>query len=70
MGSPTLFWNNSLANGAAFLNFLWGGSFRELDDPQLSKACVFMRRFMVFYAALFGLTVFAVLLVPLLLQNL
>jgi hypothetical protein len=60
MGSPSLFWNNSMRNNWLFMKFLFGSQWRELGDPAVTNACRFMRVFLVAYLALFLGPVFIV----------
>ena len=53
IGSPTLFWNNSIRNGWLSMKFLLGGHWRSLGDSKLATVCSFMRVFFVLYLLLF-----------------
>jgi hypothetical protein len=43
MGSPSLFWNNSMRNNWLLLKFLFGGQWRALGDARLSAVIRGMR---------------------------
>jgi hypothetical protein len=49
IGSPTLFWNNSMRNNWLFLKFLYTSSWRTLADPGLSFAARLMQVWTVVY---------------------
>jgi hypothetical protein len=53
MGSPTLFWNNSLRNQWLFLKFLLASQWRDLNDPLISRIVPFLRVWLVVYPVLF-----------------
>jgi hypothetical protein len=53
IGSPSLFWNNSMRNNWLFLKFLFGSKWRQLSDLAVSNVCRFMRVFIVVYFLLF-----------------
>jgi hypothetical protein len=53
MGSPTLFWNNSVRNNWLFGRFLFTSQWRELDDPAVSRMVPLMRFLLVVYLVLF-----------------
>ncbi len=53
IGSPSLFWNNSIRNNLWFLKFPFSSQAWELDDPQLSRVVLFLRIFLLFYVVLF-----------------
>ena len=53
IGSPSLFWNNSVRNNLLFLKFLFSSHAWELDDPQLSRVVLFLRVFLLVYVVLF-----------------
>ena|SRR5579871_4733724 len=40
LGSPSLFWNNSLRNNVLFLKFLLRRDYAPLNDPTLSKIAI------------------------------
>jgi hypothetical protein len=52
LGSPSLFWNNSIRNNWLFMKFLLGSRWRELGDASVATACRFMRVFLVVYLML------------------
>jgi hypothetical protein len=54
MGSPSLFWNNSLRNNWLFLKFLLSSHWRELDDSAISRVIPFLRVWLVVYPFLFA----------------
>jgi hypothetical protein len=53
LGSPSLFWNNSLRTGWSFMRFLYRSEWKDLDDPILSRVCQFMSVLFVLYVLLF-----------------
>ncbi len=53
IGSPSLFWNNSMRNNWLFFKFLWSSRVKELNDLALTRSAVFMRIWLVIYTALF-----------------
>ena len=53
MGSPTLFWNNSIRNNWLFMKFLFSSEWRGLRDPAVANVCRFMRIFIVVYFLFF-----------------
>jgi hypothetical protein len=56
LGSPTLFWNNSLRNQWLLAKFLFGSQWKSLNDPVLATACSIMRAFLCAY--LVGFVIF------------
>jgi hypothetical protein len=54
IGSPSLFWNNSMRNNWLFLKFLFQSQWRELGDPQLSAVARGMQIFLIVYTAYFA----------------
>jgi hypothetical protein len=44
MGSPSLFWNNSMRNNWLFMKFLFGSQWRELGDPAIANCLSFHAR--------------------------
>ena len=54
IGSPSLFWNNSMRNNWLFLKFMWSLPPKDLNDPLLWNTVRFMRIFLVCYIALFA----------------
>src|SRR3989344_3906251 len=54
LGKPTLFINNSIANGIAVQRFIWRRDYRKLGDPSLSKLADFLRTFQLCYLIFFG----------------
>ena len=65
IGSPSLFWNNSMRNNWLFWKFLWSSRIHELDDPVAVRVSVFMRIWIVSYLILFlGLAIFTVVFQP------
>lgn len=61
MGSPTIFWNNSLRNQWLFLKFLLTSQWRELNDPAISRTVPLLRVWLVVYTVLFLVLVVIVL---------
>lgn len=61
MGSPSLFWNNSIRNNWLFLKFLFRSEWRALGDPALDNMCRLMRVFLTAFLVLFlfGLVYFS-----------
>lgn len=57
LGRPTLFLNNSIANGLAVQRFLWRGEYRALGDRTFARLGNFMRVYMAAYLALFVLII-------------
>jgi hypothetical protein len=53
LGSPSLFWNNSMRNNWLFLKFLFSSAPHGLSDATLSRVCGFMQVFFAVYLALF-----------------
>ena len=53
LGSPSLFYNNSIRNNFLFLRFLCKNEFESLDDPPLVKMCRFARIYLSSYMILF-----------------
>ena len=53
MGSPTLFWNNSMRNGWLFAKFLLGSGWRDLDDPAIAVGRQWIFVVFVLYLVLF-----------------
>jgi hypothetical protein len=53
LGSPSLIWNNSMRNQWHFFKFAFSGQHRELEDPALTRAVLFMRVWFIIYVALF-----------------
>jgi hypothetical protein len=53
LGSPTLFYNNSIKNNSLFLRFLLRKEFESLNDPTLSNLCRIMRLYLAVYLVLF-----------------
>jgi hypothetical protein len=51
IGSPSLFWNNSMRNNWLFIKFLFQGQWRSLDDAQLAGVARFMQVMFVVYIA-------------------
>jgi len=49
IGSPSLFWNNSIRNNWLFLRFLYLGKWRELNDRQLAGVVRLMQVMLVIY---------------------
>ena len=54
IGSPSLFWNNSMRNNWLFLKFLFQGQWQSLGDSQLAIVARFMQIFLVLYLVAFG----------------
>jgi hypothetical protein len=53
LGSPSLFYNNSVKNNLLFLRFLCKSEFDFLDDPPLVKMCRFARMYVGSFMILF-----------------
>jgi len=53
LGRPALILNNTVKNGWAFLRFLLGGHFQEIDDPEIVRLCRLMRVFAICYLVFF-----------------
>jgi hypothetical protein len=51
IGHPTLFLNNSLANGFLMFKFVFGGE-RAINDHRVRKLCRILRVFFISYALL------------------
>jgi hypothetical protein len=60
IGSPSLFWNNSMRNNRLFLKFLFGPTRQHLGDRQLGVVVRVMQVILVTYTA--GFAMFMVLL--------
>jgi hypothetical protein len=43
MGSPSLFWNNSVRNNVLFLKFLFSSKWRALGDPEVETVVLGLR---------------------------
>ena len=57
LGSPTLFFNNSIQNNRAVNSFLKTRAYENLDDPTLEKRCRFLKIFNHLYLVVFALVV-------------
>lgn len=56
IGSPSLFWNNSVRNNWLFVKFLFQGKWHSLNDPQLAGVARCMQfMFVAYMAGLLGL---------------
>jgi len=53
LGSPSLFYNNSMKSNYLFLRFLCKNEFEVLNDPPLVKLCRFARIYLAAYLILF-----------------
>jgi hypothetical protein len=53
IGSPSLFWNNSIANNWLLIKFVFGSEWQKLDDPMLARVCLVMRVFLGAFILLF-----------------
>ena len=53
LGRPTLFLNNSPQNSLATIQFLLGGKFRQLNDPELKRLGTLMQFLFYAYCAVF-----------------
>lgn len=53
MGSPSLFWNNSVRGNWLFLKFLISSQWRDLGDSEVSKAIHCLRISLIVYPILF-----------------
>jgi hypothetical protein len=73
LGSPSLFYNNSIKNNFLFLKFLFQNEFETLNDPSLANLCRLMKIFLAGYAILFlvmaGLILNVIICHPLKPQN-
>src|SRR5687767_8541606 len=49
IGSPSLFWNNSIRTNWLFFQFLFQGQWQTLGDSRLAVVARFMRIFIVVY---------------------
>lgn len=54
IGSPSLFWNNSMRNNWMFLKFLYGSEWLRLSDRPLSLVARMMQVLLVAYIVVFG----------------
>jgi hypothetical protein len=54
IGSPSLFWNNSMRNNWLFLWFLFSSRPGQLNDPAIGRVAICMRIHMVCYFILFA----------------
>jgi hypothetical protein len=58
LGSPSLFWNNSLRNNWLFFKFLFRGQWRDLNDPRLAAvARATQVLFVVYMVGFLGLVI-------------
>jgi hypothetical protein len=53
LGSPSLFWNNSIKNNFLFMKFLFMRKYLSLNDVFLKRLMDFMLIFFVIYLMLF-----------------
>jgi hypothetical protein len=53
LGSPSLFYNNSIKNNHLFLKFLFKNEFKILSDPGVTSLSQFMKWFLVTYMIYF-----------------
>ncbi len=53
LGSPTLFLNNSIKNGLEVQQFLWKREYLDLNDPDVTKLCSFLRIYSIAYIIFF-----------------
>jgi hypothetical protein len=51
IGSPTIFWNNSPRSNWLFLKFVFGSSWKNLADRELSAVARSMRVLLVLFVA-------------------
>jgi hypothetical protein len=58
IGSPTLFWNNSMRNNWLFFTFLFSAKHRQLQDAATTRACIFMRIWLIAYVLLIAVMFF------------
>lgn len=58
LGRPTLLLNNSVANSARLMAFLWKGRFRETSDQELIQCASWLRVIQAAYFALFATALF------------
>jgi len=54
LGSPTLVTNNSPRSGLTFQKFLYTGSWRSLNDPNLANRCLVLLVFQAVYFVCFA----------------
>jgi hypothetical protein len=57
IGSPSLFWNNSMRNNWLFLKFMYGGGWKMLDDRPLARVIRIMQVLLIAYVVVFGLLI-------------
>ena len=57
LGKPVIFLNSGALNTIDLLRFLWRRDYESLDDTKTVKLGRFLRGFLLFYFALFTLTV-------------
>jgi hypothetical protein len=57
LGRPTMFLNNSIANGLAVQRFLWRRQYVTLGDTQFSRLASFLRGYLLVYLLLFIVTI-------------
>jgi hypothetical protein len=51
IGSPHLFFNNTLSNNLLFVRFLLGGRYAKVGDDGVRRLCAFLRALFWFFAA-------------------
>lgn len=59
IGSPSLFWNNSLKNNWLFLKFLFQGQWQQLGDRLLAIGARVMQVLLITYLTLFAVLFFS-----------
>jgi hypothetical protein len=53
IGSPSIFWNNSVRNNWLLWKFLWSSHSRKVDDSAIARIIYVMRIFFVCYIIVF-----------------
>lgn len=62
IGSPSLFWNNSMRNNWLFMKFVWSSRAGDLGDVAVVRAVRFTRVFIVAHILVFfGLSIALIL---------
>ncbi len=62
IGSPTLFYNNSIENNLKVTRFMWRNEYRELNDPYLNRMIASQKILFIIYVVLFALFISALIL--------
>ncbi len=60
LGSPTLIWNNSIANSLRSQRFLWASRYIGLEDAELNRLASALKVVSVLYAVIFAFLIWAV----------